>query len=841
MSRLVKFFSVLAIAFLAYGQTIFMYFWQDDSALIFKLQHLNGPAGSFGSGIVGEGPYKWLVSFFVPFFKFFGLNPFWYFLVGFLSYLAVIFVFYLFVRELYDKNSFPYISTLIFSSGYIGSEIMFRIINSWQTNIGLILALMSFLFFVKFLRNLSSPIYYVLALALFYLATELVYVRSHSLIFPILILDIVLTQIPTNYKKIFHLLVRQLPFFFLFYVYYLVGVPQETSGFTFVLGEVLHGKVEILAGLFGTIGNGLAPNYFQNKILILLPSRVNLVVLLCFASLVYILVRYFKRSWKFLVISLLLLGGGFIFNRFLIEKNVYWYRSRSDYLSGEIGILASIFVTILASLYWKTKKEASLIISLGFLFFVSQILGYFAKYPDTLFSTTHRYLSYASLGFAIFYGGIAMLLGRKYSYVVIGIIVTVNIILGFSYQNSLLAERSSPTRKFYSDLKMSLPSINKGAIFYFDVKSEPLYQNQFREFFSVGSMPDSTAVAIYYGLDRDDIKLITDQNELLYILATTENGLENLHTFYYGDNGLVNTTEQAKKALEGIKTTEIFPGSPLLVRVAVQALPQNISRPDESSMRLLKYLEDKLEFIKHSKATSLSQWRGQEVNYINDGNLETSFRGHRIYWHDHRDEKIVFDIGAIQNINRFIWTNTTNTLTPIEYTINGSRDGKTWSNIYTQKSGQELFAGQRMAISFPETPARFVAMEITKTVSDDSPAISEVEILDTDISDADLKRLPEFLLGPQILYFYPKSAQFLKLELETTTDKGKVTSEKSLLFTNGSNNYSYFIIPGGTKLINHKILSPNQNLSINYKTVEIRNLSLKEIIRLGVIKNYAKN
>src|SRR5574341_2304004 len=77
---------IFLISLIAYGQTLLMYFWQDDSALMFKLQHPAEAAGSFGIGLWERSPYQYLLVPFVPFFPLFGLEPFGYFLVGFLRY-----------------------------------------------------------------------------------------------------------------------------------------------------------------------------------------------------------------------------------------------------------------------------------------------------------------------------------------------------------------------------------------------------------------------------------------------------------------------------------------------------------------------------------------------------------------------------------------------------------------------------------------------------------------------------------------------------------------------------------------------------------------------------------
>ena len=62
---------LLIVVILAYWQTLHMYFWIDDNAVIYKLQHLNQEIGYWGKGIVGSGPYRHIIDQFIPFYPFF--------------------------------------------------------------------------------------------------------------------------------------------------------------------------------------------------------------------------------------------------------------------------------------------------------------------------------------------------------------------------------------------------------------------------------------------------------------------------------------------------------------------------------------------------------------------------------------------------------------------------------------------------------------------------------------------------------------------------------------------------------------------------------------------------
>lgn len=876
-----KFFGVILICvilLLAYGQTLGMYFWQDDSALMFKLQHPLEAAGSYGLGIIGDGPYKYLITPFVPFFPIFGLNPFGYFLVGLVAYFISTAVFYLFSSELFQSKKGGFVSTLIFAAGYIGSDTMFRISNSWQTNFGLILALLSFWAYVKFFRDRFRLLFYALSLLFFYLAVEFVYIRSHSLIAPIFVIDLLFTFSAFKWAKLPGLVLRQAPFWFLFYTRYL-SETMGSSGLKSVLKDLGDGKLEVLASFFATLGNAVVPNVIQVKFLELTGSheQITLYILFTVFSLVLLSVLSAGRKVKF--ITAVILSGAFLLNKSFMGKDLFWYRLPADFIAGGLGLYFPILILALAATFWKKLRVLSFILLFGLSFLTSQILGYFIQYQEAIFTTTHRYLSYSFAGYSLIFGAVlyAFLEKQKrftiFASLPLVTLLLANLYLGVSYQNKFVTEISRPTNQFYNDLKASVPGIKKGAVFHFDIDSRNSYQQQFRNFFSVGSMPESTALAIYYGVDRYDLSLVEGFDELLYKLSAKQSEVDDIYNFYYGPSGLVNNTEVVRSLLKNGSIPELLdfnqdtvktpPLIPMLLTVKARIVPEtgNIIYPYSQAgkksglysfpekQKMLSYLLSRDSYFKNVTAKSLSEWKFQEVLNVTDNNLSTSWRGHRIYWHENRHEQLTLDLGSKKEIGKVVWTNWTHTLSPTGYAIDVSEDGKTWKTVKRVSGGPERRDSEVVEEKFEGVIAQFVRMDFTATLSNDAPALSDIEVVGAASSDLDAQKSLAFAKTPfdyiqdrqELEYIFSHVPALLNIVVEWETDRNEDIREAIVGSFSSLNTYEFILPPGGTRFKNIKISVPNAPVGLEIQSATLQNLSLKEIEDRGLVKTFKEN
>lgn len=765
---------------------------------------------------------------------------------------------------------------LIFAAGYIGSEIMFRIANSWQTNLGLILALSSFFFYLKYCRENTKRYFYLISLGLYLAAVEFVFVRSHALVIAYLFFDLFANRKKLTFKNLILLAFRQAPFFLVFYLRYIKDETMGSAGLICIVKDILAGKFQVLASFFATMGNSFFPDVLQGKFISLVHVRPNFCYLLLFSIISWVSLSFFRAGKKLKFSVIFLMGLAYLINKSFIAAGMYWYRSQEAYTSGATGFYFLIlFLAIAVSLFPRAKRLAQAII-IGLVILSSQIFSYYIKYPDAIFSTTHRYLSYSLIGYSLLWGSIAYAFFQRFKkknlilYFVLGGILLINLSLGFKYQKNLVEARSKPTRDFYLRLQSYVPAIKKGALFYFDIKNDPLYQQQFYNFFSVGSMPDSTAIAVFYGVDRYDLSLFTDQNELLQNIRDNKTNINNLYSFYYDENGLNDMTQRTREVLavpsknfdlENID--KIFPFMPLAISFQAKIIPdiENIVYPysfvnkkaplfDKSKRYLmLDYLNSRDEFYRNVKTKSLSQWKYQELTYLTDNNFETSWRGHRIYWNDNEHEQVVLDLGNIRSVDKLIWVNWNHTLTPTKYTLEVSNDEKNWRVIKKVTDGPERKDGEMVVEDFPAEYARFMKMDITATTSNDAPAISELEIVDGKYKNVNIPEAFEYIKEP---FYYIEDAEDMKKTIDKVgpllnivvtevTDKGTGTKKVPVVGFNQTRVFDAILDVGGTLLKDLKIEISNAPVKIETYSMFARNMDIYEIERRKMINDTVSN
>lgn len=861
---------LVLICLISYGQTLLMYFWQDDSALIFKLQHQAERMGSFGAGLWERGPYQYLVVPFAPFFPIFDKEPLGYFAVGLLSYIIASFAFYYLALEIFKDKKLALIASLIFSAGYVGSDTMFRIINSWQTNIGLILTILSFAFYTKY-KNINKAKYYFLGLLFFLLSIELVYVRSHSIVLPIIAIEIFYQLKNWNWKKLLIPLLRIMPFAFFFERWYLHDANFGSQGISSFIANIIRGQLEQLIVLSANIGNIFIPSTIQqNAINVLMRFKLGdyEIILLIFSILItcfYLLFRIAKIKNRIFLIMLLLLIIGLLFNFYCYSQGYYWYRNLSDIVSGQLGISLSIVTVFLSFLIYKKNKAISLALFLGWVIAVSQIFGYFTQYPTSIFSTTHRYFSYSLIGFCLWWTGIVLLLKpSKKKTLNVGLVlasglILVNLVLGVKYQHDIVVNRSIPTRQFYQSLLYYYPTISSGSAFYFDVQSDQNYSKKFGDFFSVGSMPETTALGMYYDLDRYDIWMTTSADEIISRLSQGDQDLNKTYTFFYGDNGLINTTDRFRSAILGNANTTL-PITPIKLAFEAKVLldpPKNypvrygkgekytIDEVSDITMFLTQYRL----FSQTSEISSDSEWSGREIESINDLDTNTSWQGHRIYWGDNQKETISIDLKNEKMINKFAWQTWRESLSPISYQIFVSNDGSTWQLVY-QTDEQQKRDGQWTDVSFDPVVARFIKMQISKTLSGDSPAISEIFVgnLDKSVNPEEalyFEQDPSFVISNTIEWenLLATIDKFFRINIKWETNKNDQYNEQSSLLAvpDGSwHKYEVIIAAGGTRLESLDFF-PSIESKLEVRNIQEKNLSLEELKQSNLIKRFSEN
>lgn len=476
------------------------------------------------------------------------------------------------------------------------------------------------------------------------------------------------------------------------------------------------------------------------------------------------------------------------------------------------------------------KKIVFCILWVGFSF-----LAFLVHSPLNVLSSTHRYLSVSLVGWSIFLAFLLTLIvkfarqkisrrtffnrlllaGNKFTILGLGFILTTNIWLNSSLQTRIVDDRSIPTADFFSSLQKVLPKVSKGDVFFFNVQNDDLMSSRFKNFFAVASMPPTTALAIYYRLDRYDIKLLPIFDELASLVAAGQAGLHQIHTFSYDRHGLLDTTGTTTAALGfggqtqlKINTTSqtqykkinevivgytppliinlekpIIAASPLEVTLSVKLdvdygvsygqYHQTNKMDDLSQLVELKniqtrplsnldrqlifnYLIAKKDYQKNSKAQSSSSWKYHEIDNINDGRQETDWLSHVGKWHELPYEEIVIDLGKIKNISRVVWVNGYPQRTPTVYQIEVSADRTNWPRL--NRGWQKVVSINQTAMSLgaikQDNFAPHFARYVKMAISataGDSPQIAEMEVVEEKFRQVDLDRAKELATTPFML------------------------------------------------------------------------------------------
>lgn len=367
-----------------------------------------------------------------------------------------------------------------------------------------------------------------------------------------------------------------------------------------------------------------------------------------------------------------------------------------------------------------------------------------------------------------------------------------------------------------------------GSVIYFNVADDEISKQEFRDFFSVASMPDETAIAVRYGIDRYDFKMTNNFDEFMLFLG--EKPLSLAFSFFYESNGLKNTTNLTRANLKDggsinladidSKRREVLTVTPVILEFSAKVLPDNFLNPlcsvpkSEEKKLFLNYILAKDDFLKNVKVKSSSQEKNQTGNFLIDGKNDTLWRGHRGFWHENEHEEILLDLGKVKSISQLVWINGYANSTPTSYKVEVSTDGKVWDLAVKVTDGSKKETRLKVVENFEPEPARYIKLIIENTFDNDSPAIGGIEAVEDIFTPVDKHKLD---LEENQIYCAKDESELYVLN-EFVKKRGvKInvsweTEEKSdnvLNFTANSDglyhNYNLFLPAGGIKLKNLRI------------------------------------
>jgi len=793
---------LIAIAtFAAFAMTLKLWWWQDDFALLFKMQHITEGAGYFGPGVWGGGPYRGLVAPIYPFFKSFGLEPLGYFAIALgIRALGAVAMYWV-SRLLFRERLLAFVSALVVATTTASSDTMLRIQNSYQSFLGLTVVLATTAAAILSFRahGWKRVAWYLISFGLLWASLEGFYVRSHGAALALATFTMIFLA-ARSWKAWLEIGLRLIPIILLFRTYYLSDT-ESGNRIGMLVSFMKENPLEAFTTPLVTFGNTLMPNTGADWISHTLAASGPLIAPLSLGALALVwlwLIPLAGRTRALIVGGVVILGaaGYAALARVQTAQDA---QILLPLLVFSIGALTTIIT--FGVHFWKNERGLGRIILASLAWIGASFLIYYAQYPSTFMDHRHRYLIYALPAIGWLLASIVWLAAKthkKPAWLFSGIVLVIvagSIIGNTRYFSHIAATRSAPTEQFYAALQDAIPTIPKGSIVYLASAPDPLTQEHIKQFFSVGSMPNATAIAIWYGIDRYDFTFVEGVDEFLAETVKQNVPLEQLFVLgYSAEGGLKDYSAGVREILGVGKTIALAPSwkgetkidfehgrgvQPLFEKTGldlvgilpalvtgtarIEPLPDtqlpdpyaDVSVPTETASletllsrdpatltgpieKAFRFLAARAQFRHTAQITTQSQWRGQEREYLIDGDRQTTWLGHRIEWHERSSETITITLKDTQSIEGLYWVNGHKTRTPTRYVIEGKDGDGTWNGLARVEKIQELPSGAEQIDRFPAKRVGQIRLTIEDTLEHDAPSLGEIFPIPEGLADVDL-------------------------------------------------------------------------------------------------------
>lgn len=836
------FFLVLLITVLfSVGKTLQYYFYVDDYSVLYHTQH-NIPHG---------WPYHNYILVFSPVYRFFGLRAEAFLTLGILTFFFASLGVYFFIKILTKNNLIAMLSSLIFATGHIGVDQFTMAMVSSINNLSIINVSLTLILFILWLDTRKWR-FYLLTMLMFWFSLKAFPGRAFPLVLFLPTIEVILSfklEHPVKIcKKFFLMVVRFLPFLLIAY------------------------RLGILS--YGTKGGQL---YAHSKIL----------ALFTLAS----IKELFALLGRFVLLKPLIKVFGFS------PPRVPYSRVGFTFFS-EVILIALVFSFI--------KKYSRLGRSLLIVLFltIEGYIGFLLLLGFVAISQVNRYLTIAFLGYsAIFPILIYLLVGKLSDFVkrerlkwlvpvLASPLIIIMALLSREYEQEIVQDRSLPTRQFFRQLKNYLPSISSKNIFYFDHADYYPVASRFGSILLGAGMPKEATLAVQYQVPLESVEIIDDFDALVAALKNNEVNIDNVHTFYYNQTGLHQTTNKVLSFLEKgdkkeipisqvnygseitsprieIPLTNISSLTPMVVNLNLKltALSSSffsfpfygLKTQDENKKEQIKefyekeitdkslifdYLLSRKRYYDNVKVEVVSSHPSYPGKFLVDDKVETWWLAEESDWQVSIKPRIKIDLGEARKISKLVWHQLKDRV-PSDYQISVSCDEVSWKEVEsmtTYESLTQIFQKKTIE-NFAPVRARFIMFEINKTMNGWTPGFSEIEVVEDKYNNVDIplafrtKENPfEYIRDEEDLqetYHYLHQNSILKLS--TLTDKdGSILNNYALrvpLELDGDyHDYQVPLSPRGTRLKKIR-LELNFPAKIEVGKIEIIHLSLKEIGR----------
>jgi hypothetical protein len=752
-----------------------MYFWKDDFAVMIKAASPEEAVGFLGPGLKGEGAYSYVSTPFSLLYPTFGLNPFWYFLVGLiLYYLSSVAVFYL-AKEIFKDNFKALLVSLIYSAGYIGADTIYGLMNSYQSSWITIFLCISLILFI---RSFEKPgiLKYILSLALFYLSLETGYIRAHGF-FLIVLATAFIVIIRVNINEILWFAIKLLPFFLIFRKFYLSTVTAGV-GSSRLTQAISENNYDYFLNPFITFGNLIFPSH----------------IVIAAKSLIYYLNgKNYQESKIYVLLSILFI----VFNLSILPLFYFLIKNKKE--------VKELFLNNLRIMLFGITSAVGSFIGVFYIAAASSSLN-----------STHRYLTTALIGLAFYWIGLislfVLIIFHKKKLVAIQsaillacsfAIILTYMVLANIYTIENIIWRTYPQKKFFTQLKTHIPALTEKSFIYIDYSNKNGSNARIGNIFGTGMVGGSPEIAVHYGVDRYSVvSSIGSFKDFIARYKLEKGNLDNTYAMYFEDNNLIDYTSSFREILKNGKTGQLsisqlglegekeyihkvwlennnstggldiknnlfeidFPKNTSslgggILKFDLKIIPQistessQLTGEDEA---YLQYLLSKSKIKNNSTAKVLNHFQDQTEDNLFDGKNETNWMADRGDWHN-LIHKITSDIQFIEvslknpiNLGGILFMNGHNLRTPTSYRILIKENGN-WKEIKETDLAAPKNSGEVWFDKIEPILTSEVRIEILNSSSGDAPQLAEIELVESQFSDLDFNKALQIETDPSVI------------------------------------------------------------------------------------------
>ncbi len=365
-------------------------------------------------------------------------------------------------------------------------------------------------------------------------------------------------------------------------------------------------------------------------------------------------------------------------------------------------------------------------------------------------------------------------------------IIIPNLILARNDQANILQNRSQPSREFWQSFQREVPSLPKQSAIYIDSRQDGVSKPARDGAIGAGSISPTASWAVYYGLLWEDIFLAENFPELLNLVKTGKVERGNIYTFFYSrQGGLINTTDEVKKALFGAGSRVYIDSldninvpfhSPVLLEfssdVNVDFSEVKYTTKQVNLLKYLSFLASRNHYYETVTVSSSTETKFAEVRNMIDRNSDTGWKGDNIFFTATKKEEIILDLGQVRNIGAVRIIPATLRRAQTKYSYECSLDGISWRKLgnFEKKIDKVL----PFIDKFNQSDCAFIKLTIYDTPFHEAPQISEIEILESRFVDLDIDMAGEVEEDPFIFMSSADDRQILSEYFTNNGINGKI-------------------------------------------------------------------